>query len=142
MIVTDDYVKQEIQSLWPDLSKDRFWARNQKYVLPSLNELQTSAANCPVDLPIIMGFSECELFALGLQYKIKKQWVLSEPQEQYPWAFGDFIALKQTMLGQTVHTACFCLTSDAGIQIIEPMQQNSIKAADTEKYELFFINLM
>jgi len=142
MIDSDDYVKTALQAIWPDLADNRFWPRNQKYVLPALNELQAAVAECVVDLPIIMGFSECELFALALVYKIKKRWVLSEPQEQYPWAFGDFIAFKQTMLGRTVHTACFCLTSDVGVQVIEPMQQNHIEAADPEKYELFFINLM
>lgn len=92
------------------------------------------------DLPVIKGFNECENFALFLHAEIKKEWVKSNPEEKANWAFGDFIARKQSLLGAVSHTACICLTQDT-FYVIEPMEKNRMGPIDPEKYNIFFVNM-
>ena len=138
MVITSEDVRFKLTDIWGDL-KD-IWLRNKKYISPTQQELQNALDKFNYsNLPVIPGFNECENFSLFLHSDIKKYGV-SEDQN-YNWAFGDFICKKTTTFqGVRVHSANICICQD-DIYIIEPMYNNTVSIADKNKYDIFFVNM-
>lgn len=141
MIILANDLKQEFKKQWPSLRQ--IWLRNNKYIVPTLEQVKKVTEKYICELSIIKGYNECENFALYLHANVKKHNVM-QGIDKYNWAFGDFICqFTSTMFGDVIHTANICYTKE-GFYFIEPMERNKIVKSDkiNNDYKPFFINLM
>lgn len=140
MLISSKDFRAKSKEQWTKLRP--IWLRNKYYITPTPEELEEVVSQYIVDLPVIPGFNECENFALYLHSAVKmhRAKLTLKKDEQYNWAFGDFICQKDTFLqGFVPHTACICLTTD-GFRFIEPMEENRILKPNKD-YGPFFVNL-
>ena len=143
-MLSSDEIRAKLKHYWPNLGGwfkcNRIWLKNQWYETPTLSQLNKALNACRINLPYTQNLNECDNFALFLHAKAKEYQVKNYPQSKYTWAFGDFVAKRRGLLGDTIHSACFCF-SENGFYIVEPTTDgNKIKEL-RDGYKAIVINM-
>ena len=144
MLKTADDIRS---SLYPnpysELVYERTLLTSEVYLLPSLQEtIESIKRNSVQHIPFSINITECEKSAWYLTSNVHLERSLNKvnipKEQQYSWAFGWAIGMRTNVFGTESHTMCIVITSDFGIQIIEP-KSNLIEDADTNKFNVFWV---
>ncbi len=137
MIIKASEIKQKLKNKIQSL--DQIWLMDSIYEKLSLSNLKLVVKTCSVKgFKFIPDVWDCDNYALQLHARVRQlQYDLikafPKPGRQYPWSFCEGVGIHNT---QGVHAVNMALTSDAGIQYIEP-QTDSIKSVFNGK--IFFV---
>lgn len=137
MIITASDKKETLKENISGLSE--IWLMDSIYDKLSLLNLKLVVKACSVkDFKFIPDVWDCDNYALQLHARVRQlQYDLikafPKPERRYPWSFCEGVGLHNT---QGIHAVNLALTSDAGIQYIEP-QTNEIKSVFNGR--IFFI---
>jgi hypothetical protein len=121
MIIKANKVRAELKDTIPKLSQ--IWLMDTVYESLSLSDLKAIVkARSVKGFKFIPDVWDCDNFALQLHARVRRlQYDLIKayprPERRYPWLFCEGVGLHST---QGVHAVNIALTSDAGIQYIEP----------------------
>ena len=131
--------------LYPDPYSELVYKRtlltSEVYLLPTFQSvIESINRNSVTNIQLHKNITECEKFAWYLTSNVHMERSLNAviSKEQYSWAFGWAIGIRYNAFGSESHTMNIAITSDAGIQIIEP-KSNLIEDADTSKFNVFWV---
>lgn len=138
MIKTSDEIRTTLIDTFPELSHERIWLTDSKFLLPTSDELlEAVIANSVRDLPFKRITQECEEFALYLAAAIRRWHAATEPEAN--WALGECAGHLKGLMGTTNHNANICVTIDEVVWI-EP-QSDLIHEANPDKYSIYMVKM-
>ncbi|MDA8139530.1 MAG: hypothetical protein M0036_12845 [Desulfobacteraceae bacterium] len=141
MTVSSDAIRAAVGSIWPDLKY--IVLSDPDYIRPTMEELSQTLNALEVQrMPYIPLLFECEEFALGLMYEVRKQHAQEAiagriaADRLLNWPLG--ICAGTRFRGRDLdHWANVCLTTD-GVRLIEP-QNNTVWAPDAQNDQIYFL---
>lgn len=121
MIIKASTIREKLKDAVPYLNQ--IWLMDTVYEMLSLSDLKAIVkARSVSDFKFIPDVWDCDNFALQLHARVRQlQYDLIKayprPERRYPWFFCEGVGVHNT---QGVHAVNMAITSNAGIQYIEP----------------------
>ena len=151
MITTRKNLIKQIHEIWPDLvdgypGPSNIAIPDNTYWLPTKRDLEWRVVDTFMDQYRYKAESfDCDDFALVLHaFVVQERYVQIERRELskdewFPWAFGQVWGTR--FRGQPMgHAINVCLTSDDGIILLEP-QNDQIWEANTDRDHVHFVRI-